>query len=221
MGLDVFMHRGHPPDPETEDPEWGEGIELPSTIHSDHPLFRIGYFRSSYNPAGINHVAMDYGLPGLYEIFSPPDDDRWGFTPDWRVAKAKCDQVLTAWRRAAERIGNLSVMKMDRFCGHPILATTGFENGTDAAEFTSEAMRKSTPDSFSQYESSKGYFFPKDPPIVRAAVQTRDWRGRNVPALIVEHENPFEFYIQALEIVMETIDYALDVEGTFYLAWSG
>jgi hypothetical protein len=43
-------------------------IELPSTLHPDH-MFKIGYFRSSYNSDGINSVLRDRLDKDLYWVF--------------------------------------------------------------------------------------------------------------------------------------------------------
>jgi len=44
-----------------------------STIDPEH-LFKIGYFRSSYNGSGIENVLSTRGLPTLHDIFEPTDE---------------------------------------------------------------------------------------------------------------------------------------------------
>src|SRR5690348_14525919 len=48
------------------DPE-SEYIENNSAQFPEH-MFKIGYFRSSYNSGGINSVLRGYGIPDLYGI---------------------------------------------------------------------------------------------------------------------------------------------------------
>jgi len=71
-----------------------ECISLPSEKHGNEHLFKIGYFRSSYNGGGINNQCSRLGVGDLYTVFQKDrlDDDNDGYyrAPDWEDAK---DQV--------------------------------------------------------------------------------------------------------------------------------
>ena len=52
-------------------------IEVDHKKWSDH-LFKLGYFRSSYNDGGIERILMNMGLPTLHEVFGKEDNDCLG-----------------------------------------------------------------------------------------------------------------------------------------------
>jgi len=88
MGLDVYLYDGN-----------GEKVERDSTRHPDN-YNKVGYFRSSYNPSGINRKASNLGLPGLYDIFEPGGD--YEFAPDWQGSLVRVKEALKQWRAKNE-----------------------------------------------------------------------------------------------------------------------
>jgi len=90
--------------------EWGsvddEGqakrIEEPSTIDPDH-MFKIGYFRSSYNDGGLNSIMQEQlGGRDLYWVFQPPEDREYCFCPDWAIARGRINQLVSEWKEKLE-----------------------------------------------------------------------------------------------------------------------
>jgi hypothetical protein len=72
----------NPPDNNAKE----ESIELNSVLHPDH-MFRVGYFRSSYNGGGINNVLKMTVGKNLYDIFFPDGEQtQYKFVPDWNRA---------------------------------------------------------------------------------------------------------------------------------------
>jgi len=92
MGLDVYLANGKTYNTEWECDDY-ETIEINSTLYPEH-LFKIGYFRSSYNSGGINRVANRYSLLDLYDIFDPHS---YTFIPDWADAMKKCEAAIKQW----------------------------------------------------------------------------------------------------------------------------
>ena len=80
MGLDIYLHNKD-----------GE-IEIDDPEYPDH-LFKIGYFRSSYNPSGLNNVLGKLGVDDLYGIFDCPGEGK--IVPDWEESKATAVATLT------------------------------------------------------------------------------------------------------------------------------
>lgn len=192
------------------------GIRLDSTQYPDHH-FKVGYFRSSYNDGGINSVGRRLGLPGLYEIFDPGDD--YEFAPDWSGCKERANSVLAQWRAKASELGDLSVRAFD---GNPFIVPTIHSESEAMAVYQKTIARGS---SFDAYETGEG-FFTKDPLQVLAVIQgTKERLGRPAPCqyLIVRDPGAYEFYIHALEIVLETINYVLSQPDPekYILHWSG
>jgi len=91
-------------------------IELRSVRHPKEGLFKIGYFRSSYNPGGINTVVpRAISGNGLYDIFSYNEDDNaYCFQPNWGkalgLAMTMRDQYLAHLKRS-KKIQGLFVSK--------------------------------------------------------------------------------------------------------------
>lgn len=82
--------------------KWGsdeavESIELSSAIDPTH-LFKVGYFRSSYNDGGINNVLREQLGRDLYDIFQKRDNEEYRFQPDWAKAKEFTEAILAEWR---------------------------------------------------------------------------------------------------------------------------
>jgi hypothetical protein len=89
--------------------EWGgslaQSLSKPSRLYPEH-LFQRGYFRSSYNDAGINSVARGAGIYDLYEIFHVKDHDDEVVIPNWRVSLVRASKALEEARKALPKLDN-------------------------------------------------------------------------------------------------------------------
>jgi hypothetical protein len=87
-------------------------IEKKSRRHPKH-YFKIGYFRSSYNDSGTNHVLSAITGKDLYWIFTPPEEDSYRFTPDWQAVLARAiearDALATAIKTEPWQVMTVSV----------------------------------------------------------------------------------------------------------------
>ena len=92
-----------------------EKIEQDSKKHPEH-MFKIGYFRSSYNGGGINSVLDSLGFGGLYWIFD--NKDQYEFAPDWEKSLKRVREVLDKFREFTDSdIGKYRVATCDSVDG--------------------------------------------------------------------------------------------------------
>src|SRR5690606_13005631 len=73
-----------------------EETEVPNEDSALHPenIFKVGYFRSSYNSSGINSVLYNIGVPTLNDIFLPEGHDSYYVVPDWEQSLASCTEAI-------------------------------------------------------------------------------------------------------------------------------
>lgn len=198
--------------------EWGNDetnkvkIEINSPIDKEH-YFKIGYFRSSYNDGGINRVLDNLGVPSLYEIFEP--NDEYCFQPNWEQALEKCNKSISA----LEKKGNYRCFDISpNIFGQPDCTSE-----KQALEiFMEELAKKDT--SFEHYSNNKGHFYHKEPLKVLALISgTESKLKKDVPCTYVIIEGENNWYLTALKIVRETIEYVLSQtdKEKYYLHWSG
>ena len=88
MGLDVYLKVGD------------TYVEFLSRKYPDH-LFKIGYFRSSYNESGINYVLESRGLPTLWTVFDAKPGE---FVPDWEKSLERANYLLTDLKRSLKEL---------------------------------------------------------------------------------------------------------------------
>lgn len=207
-------------------------IEMPSAKHPEH-LFKMGYFRSSYNNAGINTILSDR-LDGrdLYWIFQT-EGEEYHFIPDWEESLKRAKQLLKDFNEVlAAPGGQCSVIEVDRNPFLPDHEADIAEKPADALRMYKEQLRPPVEGAppgidFSSYSNRFGHFFTGDsPPKLRGLIFGKTMMFGERPACyaIVEYGNGFDFYKEALEIVIETCEFVLEQakEGKFFaLHWSG
>jgi len=207
-----------------DDPD-KKGIEFVSSRFPDH-YFKVGYFRSSYNGGGINRIMGNLGLPGLYEIFDRGDDEDYIWAPDWEASRVRAlDAIVKLKAKPNLRCFEVSLNELSD--------TSKFEaiNEETALELFEEQSKRFRDDD-DGYSNLQGHFFPKGLKVfglITGLKQTL-FSKMSLPGVpdqspctyvIMEGEN--EWYVNALEIVVETIDYVLtqpDKEKYFF-HWSG
>jgi hypothetical protein len=196
-----------------------KSIKLPSQKYPKHP-FKIGHFYSSNNDSGINRVLSDSIGLDLHSIFNPPDEDY--FQPDWNLARNICSKAIRDFTRHIEQHPySVTPVKFD-----PDISPAQAEIGSKALALQKFAeVKKQTAREPNSLASWDGDFFLKEPLEVVAVIPgTAEFMDEpDTPCLYVifRHEH-LDFYLQALEIVLETIEYVLgqpDVDK-YYLDWS-
>jgi hypothetical protein len=194
-----------------------ETVKLDSTKYPEN-MFKIGYFRSSYNGGGINSVLRNRGLGDLYTIFTPPDD--FYFQPDWKQAKTNCLDLIQKYTESIQSCP-YSVIRIFMFHGDPKLPASEHE-ALEIFQTQKLEHEKNGGHGFTEYSNFCGSFYLKDPMKVHAIINGK----KNETYIITPSEtkpNETDWYLQALEIVLETIDYVLAQpdQEKYYLAWSG
>lgn len=192
-----------------------EKIELDSVLHPDH-MFKIGYFRSSYNSGGINSVLRDLGIPDLYEIFEH-DNDQYEFNPNWKEAlKTVQESIKLLKKDKGYRVESVSanLFSPDDV---PTSAAAALEI------FNNELNGKSKNKSFLSYSNKNGEFYlDKNGLKVHGLIPGKDMFQRPCTFIIYKPKDANKYYLEALEVVKETIEYVLaqDNPQDFYLCWS-
>lgn len=188
-------------------------------LHPDH-LFTMGYFRSSYNSGGINHILSDLGTGGLHYIFQPKGDE-YEFLPNWGEVTARAKDVLATVER---------FVKEDKAIGLEFVAWPGHakdkapKDAAAARELFLAELKRESP-GIESYSNGLGGFFIKESAKVRAWMPgTDDWLGVQRPGVWMVLEQDMTWYIQALEILIEAAShYALETipgKKEFYVTWS-
>ena len=197
--------------------EWGsdedrkQRIEHPSKTDPEH-YFKIGYFRSSYNEGGIERVLGNLGIDGMREIFCP--NDAYEFRPNWEEALKKTDQSISA------------LEKENMFVCYSVEANmfrpTYTKSAEDAISTTKEMMKKETmfDGGFSNID---GEFYPNGMEIFALLPGKKTFLKQGIDCTYVVYKGDKEWYLNALKIVKETIEYVLNKEDKdkYYLHWSG
>jgi hypothetical protein len=196
-------------------------IRLPSSQYPDH-RFKIGYFYSSNNDSGINRILSDAIGIDLHSITSPLAEEEY-FQPDWSLARDICLKAIADFTTHIEQ--------------HPygVVPLTFDPNiSPTQAQITSKALAlqklvamkeqitDTQPNTFGGWA---GDFFLTEPLEVLAVIPgTAGFLDRpDLPCfyIVFQHKH-LDFYLQALEIVLETIEYVLEQPDIdkYYLDWS-
>lgn len=184
------------------------GIELPSAKHPDH-FFKIGYFRSSYNAGGIDSVLESKIGTNLDQIMGAGDS--YKFQPDWQVSRDRAEAALAAF--------NAAITKSPFRAFAVSIRSVGVSNEEGALAVFNEQMSKQV--GFKSFSNRDGDFFLEGQQVF-GLVSGRDILG--FPCVyMVTKDDGLAWYSQALEIVIETCDFALtspDI-AKLWLHWSG
>ena len=186
-------------------------IEIDSKSFPQH-MFKIGYFRSSYNDGGINSVLGRLGIPSLADIFSY--NETYPFIPDWQDSKSRCEKAIKGLEKIiSSEKGKYTVSTIDNY-------GSSAKSPADALEvFLGQRNAKH---SFSSYACKEGTFFHKGTTVfavipgercIYLIESSKDTSG----------ESCYTWYLIALNIVLETIQYVLNQpdKENYYLSWSG
>jgi hypothetical protein len=207
-------------------------IELDSRISPEH-MYKIGYFRSSYNGGGFNHVvetAIGFTLYDVFDSRVESNDDGGYNIIDWEDAKGKamqlverlnefvespasgytvsCFETRNPFAQYDERDGHIHYVKSEE------LALQHF--------LESKELHKNA----GNFGSLSGDFFLGTPLQVHAIIKGQHLSDHECMYVISGGEGTKEYYkwyLEAAKIVEETIDYVLsqpDPEN-YRVVWSG
>ena len=197
-----------------------KSIEKDCERYPDH-YFKVGYFRSSYNGGGIEKVLKNLGLDTLHDIFDyDREAEEYYFQPNW-------DRALVNVKRVIEDLKGAENIRCHSVSDNMFKESTIFSE-KEAIEIYNQQRKKyeenkdRNPD-FSAYSNSDGTFYMEEPMEVIAMIPGKEnmFIPRDCVYVITKSDN--SWYVQALEIVQETIEYVLDQKDKekYYLSWSG
>lgn len=204
--------------------------DMPSKVDPTH-MFKLGYFRSSYNEGGIECVMRNLGLPTLHDIFGVTGDE-YEIRPDWNAALTRVSQAIDGYAdflasdAGRYRVTNIRPM-FDR----------GVKTEKEALDKFLEQMRKSGDrNEWCDFSNSDGVFWLKGIKVHAVITKTHE-RTRpgdligaliNGPSVFVVYEQERkdgieDWYLTALRIVRESIEFVLAQPDKqhYYLVWSG
>lgn len=206
-----------------------EEFEETSKVHPEHALFKLGYFRSSYNPSGINHILEDRIGISLYDIFDYSNDEEVDpFIPDWAEVKRKAIKARKDLKKAYDSTGSVAISEFtyNEFSGSP--SDYDVKSEADALKIYQDTLEAHKDDEEpSSFSNGKGSFFFDSPMQVKAiitGVRKRFFVDESLPSQFVIYEQSDDtanFYLEALDIIAETADVALvDKNNIYFLSWS-
>lgn len=194
--------------------------DAPSKSYPDH-LFKVGYWRSSYNGGGINHVLGNATGKDLYWIAEPPGDV-YRFRPHWPRLRERAKLAREEFDAWLQKNGGLRVMRVapNMFIGLEGLPTS---EAQAMAQYLDVVARhgKGGDDGYSCRE---GDFFPAGLKVVGMLPGIDEMFGRkSVATYVVYEDGEQSWYLHALEIVEETADFVLSKPDPdrYLLHWSG
>jgi hypothetical protein len=205
MGLDVYLSGGK------------KEVNINSEKHPKH-IFKIGYFRSSYNEAGFNTVLRNREIEDLYWIFNN-NGRKYDFKPNWTQALKRVQEVIVKWK---------AFMKSDeaKYSVTECMCSKEVKSKEEALKIFFEEKKthsKWTGGGFGNFSSGNGSFFLANPLKVCGVVSGKNCI--NSPTTYVIHQVPpsnWKWYLDALEVVDETIKYVLSQKNkdSYKLHWS-
>lgn len=184
----------------------GEKTEFNSFKYPLH-YFKVGYFRSSYNGCGFNHVVGDAIGITLNSLLNPKDE--YEFMPDWEGAKVLTEDAITKFKEYLNK-GAYRVYEVRNY--HNKVA----ESEDALKVFFNELERnKQHPGFFDDYSNSEGDFMLKGFNI-NAVINGEDG------VFLIYEDKGMAWYLEALEIVLETIEHVLSQpdKDKYVLHWS-
>jgi len=215
-----------------------EEVSEDSLKHPDN-ICHLGYFRSSYNPSGLNHVLRDtVGDKDLYYIFESGFSERGEYyvKPDWSEALDRAHEVLEEFNAFVEKGGKYYTQTVNISPFTRLEELPGSER--EAMQLFLEEMEKNGdrdgPWAESGYSNKFGTFSLNKPAEVLATIpgSKEGWAGKLMGKgptkepcvyVICKNEHEYKSYVESLEIVIETIEHVLSQSNPeqYILHWSG
>lgn len=217
-------------------------IEFQSVRHPKEDVFKIGYFRSSYNASGINIVVPNaIGSNGLYDIFSHNEND-YTFCPDWEASLELARGMWNDYVAHLKKSGPIRVSSINPLSLNNPAAQNEIHSEQTALKVFMEQLErkkkedkknKDKPDPFGFSEDFGNlhgdFFLGKESMKVRAILHGKSDSGlcKGVGVYIVyeiaQTKPEDDSYTVALDVVVETCEWVLTQKDpqNYYLHWSG
>lgn len=204
-------------------------IEQPSEKYPAH-LNKIGYFRSSYNSSGFDSVMRALELPTLDAIFDVGNDD-YNVMVDWEQAKARAVQLLDQYLALKQSEGpwqykatleSFFLKTKDPLPSSVAEASKHFYNELD--RHTKQENNTKLPAGFRNYIRADGCYWLDGREVFAVIKGPTTFTGTDSVYIITKRQpDEWEWYQQAIEIIIETCDHVLKQSdpANYSLIWSG
>lgn len=194
-------------------------VEIDSPTYPKH-YFKIGYLRSSYNDGGINSVLSASIGKDLGTVFGY--DGEYKFRPDWKASLERAREIKAEYQAFLDKHGALKAMEVgpNPFIGPGELPKD--KKGVLEAFLRTQEQQKlferpsDVKDKANWFSNRDGHYFLNVPIKVLGAISGVDWSGRPTTFLVYRDEaldsedsNGKNWYLAALDITIETIEYVL------------
>lgn len=211
-------------------------VNQKSDIHPEH-MFTIGYMRSSYNNGGINSILRAATGMDLYYIFREDDkSEDYRFAPDWKASLERAKKARDAFKDHLNRVGSVKVIDVgpNFFLGEEGLPKSKEEVMklfTPEQERHNERFKEGREEPFATkdanwYSNRDGSFFLGKGARLLAAIPGKGFGGKTTTYLVIRDGEDAEieknWYLQALDVVVETCEYVLRHKNPeeFIFHWS-
>lgn len=211
--------------------EWGTPpgevkVELDSKKFPEH-MFKIGYFRSSYNGGGIERVVGNMTGKALYWIFENPKE--YEFQPNWARAMSRAEEALAALK---EKIANEGAFRISFHSANPFAGGKDIQRSEEDAlkafynVFNNEKKeKKPSPledEGRNWFGNSVGEFYLGKKGIEVVAIIPGMGYGNAQGVYVVTKDDGIQWYVEALEVVVETCQWVLDQKDQkkYWVHWS-
>lgn len=197
-------------------------ISNPSAKYPDH-MFKIGYFRSSYNDSGLNSYLKRMGVFDLYDIFEPSND--YEATPNWAAAMVNVKMAIGSYEAHRQSdAGGIDILEIP---ANPFTPKDEYpKSSNEVLKLVTKQIKDrkgALPDTWMSFSNREGHYFLGGLTMIAAIPGICRF---GTPCTYIAYrqtdKDGVDWYVQALEIVQETIEFVLahpDPEN-YYFRWS-
>ena len=185
-------------------------IEQPSNVHPDH-LFKVGTMVDTMDEFALSVVLGNLGIHGIHAIFGDHVQyvNKGGgieyIRPDW----SRCfDNVCDAKSALVKAVSEGRNFMVSTLSGVP---SVSLKSPYEAVSMFQEQRAYAHAHKLDRnYVNQLGWFFMNKPLSIRAAISgTVITGGVPVPATYLVYNVDMDWYMKALDIICETIEYVL------------
>lgn len=223
MGLDVYLYRRK--NSEEEDVTF-DRVEMPSPKYPDH-LFKIGYWRSSHNDSGFNRMLRKFVGKDLYDVIQEVRSGTTHVKPNWKDALHNAQRLQTSFAKFLEAFGPYKVQEISSNPFKSLQEETVTSESEALTAFLSEINKGVN--AKVGWQGKHGILYPKGIEVL-GVIEGKSMspvHGEVEAQYLIykpkleEGQGPYDWYTQALEIVIETIEYVLEQEDPteYVLEW--
>lgn len=196
-----------------------------SKIDPKH-LFKIGYFRSSYNNGGINNVLLKSIDVDLYDIFEVNDNPDYIITPDWSKVRDNVVSAIDKYGKFLHQSMGFTTVKINTMIDTISTESEALKEFLKQMDICNSKSDTEKEYHYTNYSTNNGTFLMNGLSVYGVFFLPDKYdQNKNDVILIVKSKNfvvENDWYYAALQIVLETIYYVLaqpDPEH-YVLHWS-